>query len=219
MVVKTAIGSPDEGPKKKGYGIPDKDKKGLKPKNDYKSMGETREARNHSNELPAKKEDLDYEKFKQDYIKHKSHLDKQRYNGYQAPDGSWHGHPLSESAIKAHHKWSKMTREQQQKHTEREKQHRNMMNKRPDKQHEQQLPKPKELPKTSKPGWDHPSPKTPASRLQDELKKKSSSVKVVKNAIKKPEDKEKEKANKLKKKSPTSRARALLSKTKKKKNK
>jgi hypothetical protein len=90
-----------------------------------------------------------------------------------------------------------MTREQQQKHTEREKQHRTMMNKQPDKQHQQQLPKPKEQPKNPKPTWDHPSPKTPASRLQDELKKKSSSVKIVKNAIKKPEDKEK--ANKLKK--------------------
>ena len=30
MATKTAVGTPEEGPKKKGYGIPDKDKKGLK---------------------------------------------------------------------------------------------------------------------------------------------------------------------------------------------
>lgn len=106
MAVKTAISSPDEGPKKKGYGIPEKDKKGLRPKNDYNSMNKTKQV----GHAPKKKEDPDYEKFKKNYK-----APEGRWNGYQAPDGSWHGSPAHESAIKAHYKWSKMGPEERKK--------------------------------------------------------------------------------------------------------
>jgi hypothetical protein len=41
--MKTAVASPDDGAPKKKYGIPEKDKKGLNKKQDYKSMHERHE--------------------------------------------------------------------------------------------------------------------------------------------------------------------------------
>ncbi len=63
----------------------------------------------------GKPTDKDYESYKNDYLKS---APSGRYNGYKAPDGSWHGHPQSESAIKAHYKWSKMNPDQRKAHTE-----------------------------------------------------------------------------------------------------
>lgn len=215
MAIKTAIGSPDEDPKKKKNWKHPEDKSDLKPKSYDRKMGHD-ESLYKRKDTPAKKEDPEYDKFKKDYLKEKSHLNGKGYHGYQAPDGSWHGHPLSESAIKAHHKWSKMTREQQQKHTERQKKDRFMMQKQSDKQH------PHEKPGSPKKDWDHKKKKPgyPTDHLFSEMAKKKDSVKVEPLKKKTTESVLKEKMEakeKLKKKSPTSRARQMLPKTKKKK--
>lgn len=162
MATKTAVGTPEEGPKKKGYGIPDKDKKGLKSKTNYKSI-------NESHPLPKSSGDKDYNRRhpesneKQIKAKPKTRPHEQLPDTPKGPkkptDKDYNRHPESMK----HEAWKK--------------------------------------------------PMEPHTRLKEELKKKSSSVKVVKNAIKKPEDKEK--ANKLKKTASRSKTQIRTKKGKK----
>ena len=179
--MKTAVASPDEGPDKKKYGIPPKDKKGLRKKTEYDYHSSSIKKRTTASSSSQKKEDPDYEKFKKG---HK--VPEGRYSGYQAPDGSWHGSPGSESAIKAHYKWSKMSPSERKQHKERHDEQKRAM---------QKSPKPDYKIKEGDP---KPKPKNPGENsgmLNRAVEKKS--YKVVENKIKKPEDKEK--ANKLKK--------------------
>ena len=190
--MKTAVASPDEGPDKKKYGIPPKDKKGLGKKTEYEYKSESIKKRKPDSS--QKKEDPDYEKFKKDYK-----APNGRYNGYKAPDGSWHGSPGDESAIKAHYKWSKMSRDERDKVRDRNERNRQMSGSKIS------MPKDKDRP-------TKPDPKSPEAQKSAELKKKlemrrnemrkasptiKKDYKVVENKIKKPEDKEKEKSNKL----------------------
>ena len=200
--MKTLVGGEDKDPRKKGYGIPDKDsrkKEAQKPKA-YEYTSKAKKDPHAKKEKP----DPDYEKFRADYLKH---APNGRYNGYQAPDGSWHGHPASESAVKAHYKWSKMSADERKAHTERRKKEQYIMKKAPDRDRHKPPVKPKESPK-------EPSKTTPSERqkpsfnkrtedhesmLKKHMAKKSASVKIVANKVKTAADKEKEKASKLKK--------------------
>jgi hypothetical protein len=191
--MKTALAAPDDGPDKKKYGIPPKDKKGLGKKTEYEYKSESINKKRPS-DSSQKKEDPGYEKFKKD---HK--VPEGRYNGYRAPDGSFHGSPGSESAIRAHYKWSKMNPDERKKARERNESEHQMSGRK--------ISAPKDKPKTK------PDPKSPESEKSMEAKKKlearrqamrkaepstiKKDYKVVENKIKKPEDKEK--ANKLKK--------------------
>ena len=201
--MKTLVGGEDKDPRKKGYGIPDKDsrkKEASKPK-PYEYTSKAKKDP-HAKE----KSDPDYDKFKADYLKH---APSGGYNGYQAPDGSWHGHPASESAVKAHYKWSKMNADERKKHTERRKKEQYNMQKAPDRDRHKPAVKPKESSK-------EPRKTTPSERerqkpslgkrtedhesmLKKHMAKKSASVKIVANKVKTAADKEKEKASKLKK--------------------
>lgn len=190
--MKTAVASPDEGPDKKKYGIPPKDKKGLGKKTEYDYKSESSKKR--TSDAPQKKEDPGYEKFKKE---HK--VPDGRYNGYRAPDGSFHGSPGSESAIRAHYKWSKMNPDERKKARQRNESEHQMSGRKIS------MPKDKDRP-------TKPDPKSPEAQKSAELKKKlemrrnemrkasptiKKDYKVVENKIKKPEDKEKEKSNKL----------------------
>lgn len=174
--MKTAVASPDDGPNKKKYGIPPKDKKGLGKKTEYEYKSESIKKR--PSDSSQKKEDPGYEKFKKDYK-----APDGRYSGYKAPDGSWHGSPNSESAIKAHYKWSKMNPDERKKHKQRTEQEHQMAGRKIS------MPKDKPKPKSDQVPVDRDVAKRLAAR--------KAAYKVVENKIKKPEDKEK--ANKLKK--------------------
>ena len=184
--MKTAVASPDEGPDKKKYGIPPKDKKGLGKKTEYEYKSESINKKRKS-DAPQKKEDPDYEKFKKDYK-----APEGRYNGYKAPDGSWHGSPGSESAIKSHYKWSKMSRDERDKVRQRNESERQMSGRK--------IPTPKDKPINSDPAKKYAIEELRKrremrkSKLEETIKVKKD-YKVVENKIKKPEDKEK--ANKL----------------------
>jgi hypothetical protein len=192
--MKTLVGGEDKDPRKKGYGIPDKDSR---KKETYKIKTSRAQKDPHAKE----KSDPDYDKFRADYLKH---APSGRYNGYQAPDGSWHGHPASESAIKAHYKWSKMSADERKAHTERRKKEQYNLKKAPDRDsHRPVKPKesPKESPKTTpseRPSFNKRT-EDHESMLKKHMAKKSASVKIVANKVKTAADKEKEKANKLKK--------------------
>jgi hypothetical protein len=196
--MKTAVASPDEGPDKKKYGIPPKDKKGLKKKTEYNYTNENIKKR--TSDSYQKKEDPDYEKFKKDYK-----APEGRYSGYKAPDGSWHGSPGSDSAIRAHYKWSKMNPDERKKARERNESQHQMSGRK--------ISVLKDKPKTK------PDPKSPEAEKSMEAKKKlearrqamrkaepptiKKDYKVVENKIKKPEDKKKE--NKITKKASRSK--------------
>jgi hypothetical protein len=195
--MKTAVASPDDGPNKKKYGIPEKDKKGLPKKNEYDYHSKQV---SKSGDREKKKEDPGYEKFKKDYK-----APEGRYNGYKAPDGSWHGSPGSESAIKAHYEWSKMGPDQRKKARERNNNDHQMSGRK--------ISAPKDKPKTK------PDPKSPEAEKSASARKKleerrqamrkaepptiKKDYKVVENKIKKPEDKKKE--NKITKKASRSK--------------
>lgn len=96
----------------------------------------TSKLRGHAEKKPVDKE---YEAFKSDYLKRDL---SGRYHGYQAPDGSWHGHPASESAIKAHYKWSKMTVDERKAHNQRMKDWEHRLQKAPEREKKKVVPKP-----------------------------------------------------------------------------
>ena len=134
MATKTAIGTPEEGPKKKGYGIPDKDKKGLKSKTYYKSINERpSDGKDYNRRHP---ESMKHERKEKPKVKpHEQFPDTPKVP--KGPkDRDYNRHPES------------MKHERKEKTTE-----------------------------------------NPHARLKNELNKKSRSVKIVQNVIKKREDK------------------------------
>ena len=118
--LKTAS-SADEPRPNKSFTSPGSPKKpGLSDKKDYSKENKNKDYMYNkaaSKDRKPEPKDPDYEKFKSDYLSKSNKSGA--YHGYQAPDGSWHGHPHSESAIKAHYKWSKMSNEEKKKTRER----------------------------------------------------------------------------------------------------
>jgi hypothetical protein len=196
--MKTALAAPDDGPDKKKYGIPPRDKKGLKKKTEYDYKSESINKKRTPDS--SQKKEPGYEKFKKDYK-----VPNGRYNGYRAPDGSFHGSPGDESAIKAHYEWSKMGPDERKKKKERNESEHQMSGRK--------ISMPKDKPKTK------PDPKSPEAEKSASARKKleerrqamrkaepptiKKDYKVVENKIKKPEDKKKE--NKITKKASRSK--------------
>lgn len=118
--LKTAS-SADEPRPNKSFTSPGSPKKpGFPDKKDYNKENKNKDHiynKAASKDRKPEPKDPHYEKFKSDYLSKSNKSGA--YSGYQAPDGSWHGHPHSESAIKAHYKWSKMSNEEKKKTRER----------------------------------------------------------------------------------------------------
>jgi hypothetical protein len=224
--LKTAS-SADEPRPNKSFTSPGSPKKpGLPDKKDYRNKEQNRDYMyNKAENKPRKPEpkDPDYEKFKSDYL---SRSKGGIYYGYRAPDGSWHGHPGAESAIKAHYKWSKMSNEEKKKTRERN-DHISQKTKTEDK-HTAPNVKPKStdpMPGEHKKPYQKPKKEDQYNRSMGPLSKKmedqKKSIKVVALKKKTPESiaADKQKAKDAKK--PASRARATgsgIKKTAKKKD-
>jgi len=221
--LKTAS-SADEPRPNKSFTSPGSPKKpGLPNKKDYSKENKNKDYMYNkaaSKDRKPEPKDPHYEKFKSDYLSKSSKGGP--YNGYQAPDGSWHGHPHSESAIKAHYKWSKMSNEEKKRTRERNDAAKQIAQKtKTEDKHTNTDVKPKStgpMPEKSKKEDQYNRSMGPLSKKMEDQKK---SIKVVALKKKTPESvaADKQKAKDAKK--PASRARATgsgIKKTAKKKD-